>query len=186
MEDYKKALVTALQHDFPNELVNYIYLQTCNFNGFDINQLWPQMYHYNNKKDLSKFIQLGADVNHRMADSESWNEQVAPDTGSTPIMYAAQEGLVTAVIVLLENNADISITNDSGNDVFYFAKASVVDLIKKYQTEKENSELLKKNQMLEQQCQNMNDKINYLMNMFERLDVEGLALGHKKSKQVIE
>jgi ankyrin repeat protein len=112
-----------------------------------------------------------------------------PDTGSTPIMYAAQEGHMNIVTVLLEHGADITIKNSSGNDVYYYAKDSkkvdISIIIKEFQDKKEKEELLMKNMLLEQQCQDMNNKLNYLLGAFEKMQVNVPDdFTHKKCKAI--
>ena len=105
MEKYVAALTLAIQNWFPDDIIQYIYQQVCRMSSpvpFEINVLWPAVYHHS-ANSVRILLKLGANVNHRM-----------PETGSTPIMYAAQNSLTEIVSTLLENGADISLKSDAG------------------------------------------------------------------------
>jgi len=177
MEDYKKAFTIAIKNCFPNDIIQYIYQNLSQSNQFDINSIWPEVFHHT-VESIKILLQFGANINYRM-----------PDTGSSPIMYSAQGGYINIVTVLLEHGADLTIKNNSDKDVYYYAKESnKVDLpilIKEFQDKKEKEELVKKNMLLEQQCQDMNNKLNYLLGAFEKMQMSVPDdMTHKKYKAI--
>jgi ankyrin repeat protein len=182
MEEYVSAFTSAIKYSFPDDIIKYIYQQLCVMNGgiaYDINQLWPKFYKITHSKEILALLNAGAHVD--------W---LNPDTGSTPIMYLAQNCYKEAVLILLERGANLNIKNKIGQDVHHFANHSglnMVLIIKEFQEKKEKEELLKRNKALEQQCLDMDDKLNYLLGALGKLNIEGLDnLTHKKCKAINE
>ena len=174
MESYQKALRSAFLSNFPEDVIVYIFRCIQNIdNNFDINSLWENLYncYYN---ALLLMIKLGANINY-----------INPSTGSTPIMYYAQNGNRQNVKILIEHNADLTIKNNYGNDIYYFAnnKVNISEIIKEINDSKEKDALIERNKMLENQCQQMNEKINYLMDMFGQIKLgDSVDFSHKKNK----
>jgi ankyrin repeat protein len=175
-EEFSKALVTSIKNEFPDAIINYIYQQLYTNSNFDINTLWLHFYHSSNLTHVKTFVKLGANINYQL-----------PDTGSTPLMYASQDCVNTLVKYLLENGADITIKNSSDYDVYYFANKDISKIIDEFVGKTEKEELVKKNTELEQQCNEMNSKLNYLLGVFEKMDIAGAVdLTHKRTKTVGE
>ncbi len=178
MEGYLNAFRLAIAHCFPDDVLEFILQRMlCTENGkaFNPNTLWPYVY-ASFPKHIELLLKLGADINHR-----------DPGTGLTPIMYFAQSGKVDSVTYLLERGADITIKNNIGQDVYSYAslsgKVNIDSIIAMITERKANEELMRRNQMLEKQCQEMDGKLNYLMGMFEKMNMgEMVDLTHKKMK----
>jgi hypothetical protein len=171
MEEHTEALTIAIKNNFPENIIRYIYQQLGP--PFDINSLWPSFFTSNNQMPIIILLKLGANINYQM-----------PETGSTSIMYAAQKKCTEVVLTLLEHGADLTIKNNSGGDVYFFSEQSgITDVIKDFIAKKEKEELEKKNKMLEQQCFEMNNKLNYLMEMVGKMNIgQTEDMLHKKSK----
>lgn len=172
----EQALIIAIQNCFPEDVIQYIYNQ---LGSFDINKLWTSfaIERKDNIGALQILLKMGANVNYQL-----------PETLSTPIMYFAQSAYKNMVLVMLEHGADLTIKNSSGKDVYYYAKESMTDIsiiIKEFNEKKEKDELINRNKALENQCLEMNDKLNYLFGMFQKLNVGEIEdLTHKKYKAI--
>ena len=175
MQDYISALTVAITNSFPDPITDYIYQNIIDDQStFDINTLWPSVYDRNNTNALLTLIRLGANINHRM-----------PDSGSTPTMYLAQNGFKEMVTILITKGADLTIKSNSGKDVYYYQKDGRIDvlsIIKEINNVKEKEELVIRNQMLENQCREMDNKLNYLLNAFQNMNVDESVLLHKKAR----
>lgn len=178
MESYQNALRSAFSFNFPEDVIVYIFRGIQNIdNNFDINSLWENLYNCSSNA-LILMIKLGANINY-----------ISPSTGSTPIMYYAQSGNRENVKILIENNADLTIKNNKNMDVYRFAtdKVNIHEIIKEINDSKEKDALIERNKMLENQCQQMNEKINYLMDMFGKIKLgDSVDFSHKKIKSVDE
>lgn len=160
MESYQNALKSAFSLNFPEDIILFIFNRIQNINNnFDINNLWTHLYSCSSNA-LLLMIKLGANINY-----------INPSTGSTPIMYYAQNNNRQNVKILIEHNADLTIKNNHNNDVYYFADSAIniSEIIKEINDSKEKDALLERNKMLENQCKQMNEKINHLMDMFEQI-----------------
>ncbi|AYV76786.1 MAG: hypothetical protein Barrevirus1_8 [Barrevirus sp.] len=177
MEQYIDALTTSIVKSFPNDIIEHIYNTICSKSGskLDLNTLWPSFYNVNNVSALATFIKLGANVNH-----------ASSEYGSTPILFCAQNGFSDMVNLLIEAGADITIKNKGGNDIYYYAKQGGINIdnaVKLIKERKEKEELMKKNQVLEGKCVEMDQKLNYLMGIFSKMELD-TDLAHKKCKAI--
>jgi len=175
MQEYIQALTNAISYSFPEDVIEYIFNRIRSTDAgkfYDINAIWLNGVN-RGLSTVKLLLKLGADINYKI------NGQ------ATPIMYVAQSGMRDVVKFMIENGADLTIRDNNGNDVHYYAKGriDIHALLKEMAEQKATEELVKRNQMLERQCQEMDGKLNYLLGMFEKMNMGEIPdFVHKKMK----